>query len=191
MRGDREVKVIVHDAMQRLEYSLHELLNAAEQPVDNKTRTKDEVRIFAYVNFLSSMYAMQDVMAAYFKHIKCKKDFKDKVKKALDSDELMYYVRESRNTQDHSLKPAAFRPVLPYVSITNPHGKVMRGPPELRALKIDHGSKTIPVPKVFLGRPIGDATLEVVAQKAYDWWAMFMNGLKDETFSIPEPYKPD
>lgn len=189
MRGDAEVKFIVHDAMRRLEYNLHELLNAQDQQVDTKSRTKNQIRIFAYANFLSSMYSLQDVMKAYFKHIDCKKDFTDKVESALDNDELMNYVRNSRNTQDHSLKPAAFRPILEHRVSISLQEEVVRGNPELRELKVNYGTKTIPVPKLFLGRPIGDATLEVVAQRAYDWWAMVMNGLDDETFSVPEPHK--
>lgn len=182
------------DGLRRLEYNFYEILLAKEKKLPNGLRTANKIKSIVYSNYLSSCHSIQDLTASFCRDNSLSKHY-EFIKKIVEEDELLKYVRESRNAQDHSIDQAATSPIigfqLPYPGSIAPRA-VVRGAFRLGPVKTNRKTVILDIPKTHLGKQICHVTPELVAHLSFDWWSIVVQEILQGTcrVPIPEPVSP-
>jgi hypothetical protein len=156
--------------------------------------TSNQVREYLYANYLSSLYALSEILrcledVGYFPP-----DYYKSVTTAIANDELLKYLSKARIAQDHTLDASAKRPIVGWGVTFGAHrGKVLpmpaarRSPLELHDFIEERRGKTTitPVPKTHRGKAIDSATPEILAELSCLWWVELVLRIFQKNAELP------
>lgn len=158
------------------------------------TDTPDRIRGYDYANFLSLASNTKFVVTMIVTQLN--RSFGERIKQATRDDQLINYVIESRNAEEHSIESAEVRPAFATHPFTDQDGSnrfvFQRRAWELRPLTSTVGRKPVvfPVPTKHRGHDISEPTPESLAAYYFAWWAELFDFLVAGKTELPKTELP-
>lgn len=189
-------RVRIQDAAGRLRHNLSAFLDD-DPKLYHRHDTPKRHRRYSYSNYLSSIYSIQDVICGILAaHDRA---FKDAVTSFVQSDELLWYLRASRNAEDHAPRgvhsPGVAGEAPAYTGFNVTSGQLVKGPMafvrqpfKLPTVVADGQNRTRTVlqsPRTHLGQPLPDDAPATALLAATAWWLALSDNVRNGRFELP------